>query len=220
MLTILLIRSGRTEYDCQGRIQGTLDVPLSEDGRREVDRRRRPSCSTSTPSIAALYAGPCRSAQETAEILGRAAEAEAQDARQAAQPQPGPVAGHAVRRSEVEAAQGLPPVAGTARDGLPARRRDAAGGPRAAARRRSPSSPRSTRPGTIALVLGQPLAERAAVHAARRASRRASATAKCAKAPLWEPLDVPADRSCARHAEVIRGSGRMLAAGLTRPTSA
>ena len=36
MLTILLIRSGQTEYDSQGRIQGTLDVPLSEEGRREV----------------------------------------------------------------------------------------------------------------------------------------------------------------------------------------
>ena len=38
MLSILLVRSGRTEYDCQGRIQGTLDVPLSEDAESyEVD---------------------------------------------------------------------------------------------------------------------------------------------------------------------------------------
>jgi broad specificity phosphatase PhoE len=69
MLSLLLIRSGRTEYDCQGRIQGTLDIPLSEDGRAEVlagaakllDRQ---------PPLTALYAGPCRSVQETAEIMG------------------------------------------------------------------------------------------------------------------------------------------------------
>ena len=38
MLTILLVRSGLTEYDCQGRIQGTLDVPLSGEGRQQVER--------------------------------------------------------------------------------------------------------------------------------------------------------------------------------------
>ena len=38
MLTILLIRTGATEYECQGRIQGTLDIPLSEDGRQQVEQ--------------------------------------------------------------------------------------------------------------------------------------------------------------------------------------
>lgn len=68
MLSIMLIRAGRTEYDCQGRIQGTLDVPLSEDGRREVTAGAS-DLRDQQASIAALYAGPCRSAQETAEIL-------------------------------------------------------------------------------------------------------------------------------------------------------
>lgn len=68
MLTILLIRSGRTEYDSQGRIQGTLDVPLSEDGRSEV-LAGAAELAEKNPTIAALYAGPCRSAQETAEML-------------------------------------------------------------------------------------------------------------------------------------------------------
>ena len=36
MLTILLIRSGTTEFDAQGRIQGTLDVPLSDEGLRQA----------------------------------------------------------------------------------------------------------------------------------------------------------------------------------------
>ena len=34
---ILLIRPGTTEYDQQGRVQGTLDIPLCEDGRQEVE---------------------------------------------------------------------------------------------------------------------------------------------------------------------------------------
>ncbi|HYO24212.1 MAG TPA: histidine phosphatase family protein [Lacipirellulaceae bacterium] len=68
MLSLLIIRSGRTEYDCQGRIQGTLDVPLSEEGRNEVLAAASQLVEQSA-SIAALYAGPCRSAQETGEIL-------------------------------------------------------------------------------------------------------------------------------------------------------
>jgi len=38
MVQIVLIRPGATDYDQQGRIQGTLDVPLSEQGRDEVAR--------------------------------------------------------------------------------------------------------------------------------------------------------------------------------------
>lgn len=68
MLTILLVRSGMTEYDCQGRIQGTLDVPLSDEGRLQVDAA---ACDLEerASSISALYAGPDLSSQQTAEIL-------------------------------------------------------------------------------------------------------------------------------------------------------
>ena len=38
MVQIVLIRPGSTDYDEQGRIQGTLDIPLSEQGTREVER--------------------------------------------------------------------------------------------------------------------------------------------------------------------------------------
>jgi len=69
MLTILLIRSGITEFDCQGRIQGTLDVPLSDQGRCQAEAAAEELLSRSA-SVAALYAGPCLSAQQTAEILG------------------------------------------------------------------------------------------------------------------------------------------------------
>ncbi|MEM9657253.1 MAG: histidine phosphatase family protein [Planctomycetota bacterium] len=69
MLRVLLIRTGATEYDCQGRIQGTLDVPLSEDGRQQVERAAE-QLSEAANSVKALYSGPGRSAQQTADILG------------------------------------------------------------------------------------------------------------------------------------------------------
>ncbi|HVT29882.1 MAG TPA: histidine phosphatase family protein [Lacipirellulaceae bacterium] len=69
MVQILLIRPGATEFDQQRRVQGTLDIPLCEDGRQQVDRlveelRGQP--------IEAIYASPCQSADQTAEELARA----------------------------------------------------------------------------------------------------------------------------------------------------
>jgi probable phosphoglycerate mutase len=66
MFQILLIRPGTTEYDQQGRVQGTLDIPLCEDGRQEVaamigQLRQQP--------ITAVYSSPNQSAQQTAEAL-------------------------------------------------------------------------------------------------------------------------------------------------------
>ncbi len=66
MFQILLIRPGTTEYDQQGRVQGTLDIPLCEDGRQEVaamigQLRQQP--------ITAVYSSPSHSAQQTAEAL-------------------------------------------------------------------------------------------------------------------------------------------------------
>jgi broad specificity phosphatase PhoE len=69
MLTILLIRAGRTEFDREARIQGTLDVPLSDEGRLEAEAAAAELVDTSA-SVTALYAGPCLSAQQTAEIVG------------------------------------------------------------------------------------------------------------------------------------------------------
>jgi probable phosphoglycerate mutase len=69
MTQILLIRPGMTEYDQQGRVQGTLDIPLCEDGRQEVaatvaELRNQP--------ISAVYASPSQSAVQTAEALAAA----------------------------------------------------------------------------------------------------------------------------------------------------
>jgi phosphoserine phosphatase len=68
MVQILLIRPGTTEYDQQGRVQGTLNIPLCEDGRQEVEAmidelRGQP--------VAALYTSPCQAAVQTAECLGK-----------------------------------------------------------------------------------------------------------------------------------------------------
>ncbi len=66
MLKILLIRTGNTEYECQGRIQGTLDVPLSEDGRQHIEHLVE---SLRDQPIDVLYFAPCRASQQCAQIL-------------------------------------------------------------------------------------------------------------------------------------------------------
>jgi len=66
MLKVLLIRTGATEYDLQGRVQGTLDVPLSEDGRQQVEQV---AGELSSQAIDALYTGPCRATKQSAEML-------------------------------------------------------------------------------------------------------------------------------------------------------
>lgn len=68
MVQIVLIRPGTTEYDQQGRVQGTLDIPLCEDGRQEVEALVR---ELRDLPIAAIYASPCQSADQTAEALGQ-----------------------------------------------------------------------------------------------------------------------------------------------------
>ncbi len=69
MLRIVLIRPGSTEYDQQGRIQGTLDIPLTEEGRQEVVR-----CidQLQAQSMEVVYSTPCQSAAETATAIAEA----------------------------------------------------------------------------------------------------------------------------------------------------
>ncbi len=78
---LLLIRSGKTEYDHDGRIKGTLDIPLSpagiEEARGFADRavvmlesRGKADSSTAKP-LHRLFASPARCARETAQIVGR-----------------------------------------------------------------------------------------------------------------------------------------------------
>jgi broad specificity phosphatase PhoE len=68
MTQVVLIRPGATVYDEQNRIQGVLDIPLSDRGRAEVAllTERLADCE-----LAALYCGPSESVVRTAEAVGR-----------------------------------------------------------------------------------------------------------------------------------------------------
>ncbi len=66
MLKIILIRPGSTEYDQQGRIQGTLDVPLNDEGRREVDHTIEELRSQAMETI---YTSPGQAAEETCKLI-------------------------------------------------------------------------------------------------------------------------------------------------------
>jgi probable phosphoglycerate mutase len=69
MFKILLIRPGVTEFDQQGRIQGTLDIPLCEDGRRQVEAMIE---ELRAQPITAIFTSPSQAAEQTAEALGEA----------------------------------------------------------------------------------------------------------------------------------------------------
>lgn len=66
MINILLIRAGKTEYDCQNRLQGTLDLPLSEEGWQQVASLAE---QLHEHSVEAIYSGPDQASQQTAELV-------------------------------------------------------------------------------------------------------------------------------------------------------
>jgi broad specificity phosphatase PhoE len=66
MVQILLVRPGSTDFDEQGRIKGTLDIPLSDAGKGQV--AEIVSQLEGIP-IDFLYASPTRCAQQTAETI-------------------------------------------------------------------------------------------------------------------------------------------------------
>jgi probable phosphoglycerate mutase len=69
MSQIVLIRPGSTDYDQQGRIQGTLDVPLNEEGCNEV---ARVIDEVAHLKLEAVYAANCQPALATAEAIAKA----------------------------------------------------------------------------------------------------------------------------------------------------
>lgn len=73
MTQVVLIRSGATVYDEQNRVQGVLDVPLSERGRAEVVNLAAKLCEPYCGcELAALYCGPTENVLRTAEVVGKA----------------------------------------------------------------------------------------------------------------------------------------------------
>lgn len=69
MTQVVLIRPGATAYDEQNRVQGVLDVPLSERGRAEAADLADRLAGT---ELRALYSGPGENVLRTAETVGRA----------------------------------------------------------------------------------------------------------------------------------------------------
>jgi len=67
MLRILLVHPGSTDFDEQGRIKGTLDVPLNANGASQVARTVDELMGT---KIDLIYASPCVAAKQTATVLG------------------------------------------------------------------------------------------------------------------------------------------------------
>ena len=64
----MIVRPGSTEFDQQGRMKGVLDLPLCEEGRRQVERVER---GLNGVSLAAIYTSPCESARETAIAISK-----------------------------------------------------------------------------------------------------------------------------------------------------
>jgi len=68
---VVIIRPGASQYETEGRIRGTLDIPLDQTGLEETARLIRELEATEL-RLSALYHGPCRPAIETAEAVGKA----------------------------------------------------------------------------------------------------------------------------------------------------
>lgn len=65
-MRIALIRHGRTEWNAQGRVQGSIETDLSAEGRAILAARRIPAPF----DTARAFASPQKRARQTAEILG------------------------------------------------------------------------------------------------------------------------------------------------------
>ena len=66
MLRIILIRPGSTDFDEQGRIKGTLDIPLNANG---ADQAARTASELADLRLEMIYTSPCKCAQQTAAAL-------------------------------------------------------------------------------------------------------------------------------------------------------
>lgn len=69
MVRVILIRPGTTDFDEQGRIKGTLDIPLNEFGNDQIARAANELADL---GIEIVYSSPCQAAEETAAVLSTA----------------------------------------------------------------------------------------------------------------------------------------------------
>lgn len=66
MCELLLIRHGQTDWNVARRYQGSVDIPLNEEGRQQA---RELSRTLASMELAAIYASHLSRAKETAEII-------------------------------------------------------------------------------------------------------------------------------------------------------
>jgi broad specificity phosphatase PhoE len=69
MFQIVLIRPGSTDYDVQGRIQGSLDIPLNEQGLAEAVQTAE---QLRDKRMEAIYAPATQPPLQTAEVIAKA----------------------------------------------------------------------------------------------------------------------------------------------------
>jgi phosphoserine phosphatase len=68
MLHMVLVRPGATDFDEQGRIKGTLDIPLSAVGASEVAQT---VSELADVPVEVVYSAPCQSAAQTAAAVAQ-----------------------------------------------------------------------------------------------------------------------------------------------------
>jgi len=68
MLRIILVLPGATDLDSQGRIKGSLDLPMNADGTEQV---KQTALAVIDQGIEVVYCSPCLSARQTAEQLAQ-----------------------------------------------------------------------------------------------------------------------------------------------------
>src|SRR5207302_10930989 len=69
---LLLVRHGQSTWNREHRIQGQLDPPLSEEGRRQAERLARRWAGR---RFVAAYTSDLKRALETAQLIGEAIDA-------------------------------------------------------------------------------------------------------------------------------------------------
>jgi broad specificity phosphatase PhoE len=71
-MSLVLVRPAETEFSRRGRLQGQVDLPLTPEGRREVQSMVG-DLEREAPDIAAYYSGSDLAARQTAEMLAKPA---------------------------------------------------------------------------------------------------------------------------------------------------